>query len=217
MNNEIIGLLRQSRYFSDIEDQPLNIFAELLNPLMYHKGDIILQQGSFNDRIFFLFSGKLSVHVDNEQIMILRRVGDVFGEMSVISNKPVSADVIALNNVKTFFVQTKQLKKNTLHSAEIDALLHRVITRILSDKLWLSSQKAKQFEESTRLLSQERGKTQALVKNREKEYAQLHAVAESLAQANDRSNTMMNELENKKQELEKEVSERETTETELHM
>lgn len=217
MNNEKIQLIKNSRYLCDLPDQLLNTFAELINPLVHQKGDVILEQGAYNDRIFFLFSGELGIFLDGEQLMTIRRLGDVFGEMSVINNNPVSADVIAVNAVKTFCLQIQHLKTDALHIAEIDFFLQRVFTRILVDKLSLSSHQAKQFQETNRLLKKEREKTQILVKNREQEYEQLCIAAESLADANDRYNETMKELENKKQQLETEVSERETTETELNL
>jgi sigma-B regulation protein RsbU (phosphoserine phosphatase) len=66
-------------------------------------GASLLQPGDTNDSIYVLLSGKLGVHLDNNQnpdeaIPILP--GECIGELSAIDGRPVSAHVVALSDAR---------------------------------------------------------------------------------------------------------------------
>lgn len=133
--------LKKSRYFADAPENALNTLITKLKPLVYADGECILKQGQYNDRIFFLFSGAVGIYVNGTYLIDMNRKGDLFGEMSVISRKPASADVIAKGRVKTFTLQVREIKTNFVEVSELDYFLLRIFAQILTDKLWLVSHK----------------------------------------------------------------------------
>lgn len=59
----------------------------------YTAGQTIIEEGSFDNRIFLLISGSVSILKKNEGITLLKRTGDIFGEMCVIDGTARSASV----------------------------------------------------------------------------------------------------------------------------
>lgn len=149
----ILSFLKASRYFIFAPNSALNRLIDIMQPVVYEKNAVILQEGVFNDRMYFLVSGKVGIYVENEHVMTLQRVGDMFGEMSIIANKPTSASVVALEKVKALSLLAMYFQNNCNNSTNLDVLLVRICSVILTDKLWLASRKAKQFEETNRELS----------------------------------------------------------------
>ena len=66
----------------------------------YRKGKFIIRQGTHGTSAFILKKGKVEVsRVDangNKEIITILKENDLFGEMAMVSNKPRSASVIAL-------------------------------------------------------------------------------------------------------------------------
>lgn len=155
-NARIIDFLKQSRYFADVSEKLLVKLSVILTHSSFEKDAVILKQGATNDRVYFLFDGWLGIYVNGEHVSTLKRKGDLVGEMSVIANNPVSADVVALNKVTLFSFPAQSLNRDFEHANELDILLFWTISRILTDKLRLTSEKAKQFEIANRELEQAR-------------------------------------------------------------
>jgi len=59
-------------------------------------GDIILQRGMVNDRIYVILEGRLSIHLQEDDFALaVLRQGETVGEMSIIGDQPTSAIVKA--------------------------------------------------------------------------------------------------------------------------
>ena len=70
-----------------------------------------------------------------------------FGEMSIISNKPCSASIIAQTPVRLFSVKAKYIGEYTdIETNELDNILYRIFAMILTEKLSLTNKKAQQYE-----------------------------------------------------------------------
>ena len=147
------SFLQASRYFDCAPDRVLNLLVDKLIPCQYKKNELILKKGEQNSRVFFLFRGQVGIYVDNEQVMKLSRRGDLIGEMSIITNQPVSADVIALEKVEVLYLLSNPFNKNFDNVTEIDLILARIFALNLSSKVWLAAEKAKQFETTNRKLN----------------------------------------------------------------
>jgi CRP/FNR family transcriptional regulator, cyclic AMP receptor protein len=65
----------------------------------YTVGEVVIEEGSYDNRIYFLISGEISVVKQEKEIDRLRRSGDIFGEMCVIDGSPRSASIRAVNDV----------------------------------------------------------------------------------------------------------------------
>src|SRR3989339_1577315 len=98
-NEELIEYMKSSRLFSHIPDSLLSTLVPISDLRVYDPEQEILVEGQENDRVFFLMRGAVQIFAGGEFILELKRQGDLFGEMSVISSKPASATVIAKTRV----------------------------------------------------------------------------------------------------------------------
>ena len=108
-NKEITQYLNNSQIFGVVSPQLRQKIAQMSQIVDYPAGSEVLSQGKQNNSIFFLMRGTLQIYVDNKHVVDLQRKGDVIGEMSIISNKPCAATVLAATEVKLFEISRAHL------------------------------------------------------------------------------------------------------------
>ncbi len=121
--------------------------------------EVILRQGEVNNNLYFLLIGSVDIYVDGGLVATLKRRGDLLGEMSVITNKPCSASIVAKTPVELLCVDLNEFRKVTGEgAATFDYVMYRVYSLMLADKLALTNEKAKRLEET--LVDLQRAKTE---------------------------------------------------------
>lgn len=94
---KILDLLLESPLFMGVERDVLSRHLSMVNCISRKAGEILLSQGQHNNQIYFILSGRLSVHLgqpDSEPVAIFGQ-GECVGEISMLDDGPVSAYVIA--------------------------------------------------------------------------------------------------------------------------
>ncbi len=87
----------------------------------FGQGKTIFHKGQRGSALFIVFSGTVDIYNDERKIAQCR-VGDAFGEMSVLDHRPHTATAAAATDVKLF----------TLSESQINEILHqRVAVRFL--------------------------------------------------------------------------------------
>ena len=154
-NFEMVDYLKKSRLFGHLEDGVLKQLLPLSEFMEFPAGQKILAEGQYNDRVYFLIKGEVGVFAGDDPILKLKRKGDIFGEMSIISSKPCSATVIAKTPVTVFSIMAKGIGKySDLQSDQLQNFFYRVFAMVLTEKLSLTTIKAQQYEFTNRLLEQ---------------------------------------------------------------
>jgi len=147
-NEIIIKYLKESRLFNHLPDKILHLLLPLSKTAHYPSGSTILREEEENDRVYFIINGAVSVHSGGEEILKLKRIGDMFGEMSVISQKLTLATVVADGDVELFSINASFIGKNTeIDGDNLQNIFYRLFATILTDKLALTTAKARKFEE----------------------------------------------------------------------
>ncbi|MCG8635260.1 MAG: SpoIIE family protein phosphatase [Desulfobacterales bacterium] len=150
---DIVRLLKQSRYLKHIEAVKIRQLAGVATLQQLAEGDTLLRQNEPNRNVYIIINGSVSVFIDREFIYSLSRTGDILGEMSVITGGPSNATVTADRNVDLIEIPSDILKRihgNKTH--DLHSALYKWFSSILTDKLYKTSQKAKQFERINRHL-----------------------------------------------------------------
>lgn len=96
------------------------------------KGKTIFYKGQSGNNLFIVFSGVVDIFNDEKRIARCR-VGDAFGEMSVLDHRPRSASAMAATEAKLFTLDENQINE-MLHQHVAVRLLLNVI-HLLSDHL----------------------------------------------------------------------------------
>lgn len=151
---ELLEHLKQFRIFSQLPENVLKQLVPLYQAVHYSDGQEILKEEQPNTTIYFLLKGMVKVFSKGALILTLSRKGDPFGEMSVITGKPCSASVVAEGDVDLLYLNGQELTYSQNTAMDIRETLHRVFSIILSDKLVLTTQKARQFEATNQELLQ---------------------------------------------------------------
>lgn len=169
-NENLFDYLKTARIFSCFPDETLKALVPLSKMMVVQKGETILHEGVENHHLYFLVRGEVDVFSGNEFILKLRRMGDIFGEMSIINNRPSSATVVATGEYnKIFAISSKHIGDySDMNPEEFQNFLFRLFSKVMSDKLYLTTEKAKQFERTNRELLETKEKLQADIKKREK-------------------------------------------------
>jgi CRP/FNR family transcriptional regulator, cyclic AMP receptor protein len=141
-------LLRQLTLFRGLTPEQLAHVNTLLHRRVVAARTNVLSMEQPGERIYFIFSGTLKVHVEQadgtELIIFIYGAGETLGEMSLIDNTHPSADVVALERSTLFWMD-----RDSFHECRraIPAINDNLI-RLLSARLrfttrrlqWLTTQ-----------------------------------------------------------------------------
>ena len=168
--------IRDLPFFWSFQNSWLESLARLSSTTIVQPGQWLLKQGEANSKLFFLVSGRVEVQVDGEPVATLDTKGDLFGEMSVISSQPVAASIVAVEPSEIIWIEAKDLATTSEFAVhEIQHLLFRMYSQILTAKLQQTNQKAKFFERTNKELERARGELEVLNQDLEKKVAERTA------------------------------------------
>ena len=103
----------------------------------YGKGQMIFTEGELGNEFFVLQSGaiKISKIIDNKEILMgTLKVGDIFGEMAILENKPRAASALASEDSSVMAVS----KANFDSLIKTQPQLISKLTTLLSNRIWLA-------------------------------------------------------------------------------
>jgi CRP/FNR family transcriptional regulator, cyclic AMP receptor protein len=135
-NGETIMHLRKipaMEAFTDKDLEEFLLFSEVRN---YQENELIIAENTKDDLVFYLVSGKARVVKNGRELIILRRTGDVFGEIGVIAGVARSASVYAAGPTTCISLRLSQIEnldeKNRL---TFKYILFRGFAEILANRL----------------------------------------------------------------------------------
>lgn len=107
------SLLRQSKLFSEFQEDELDDLALLMREVQYAIGDTVVKRGDVDDRLFVVAAGSLVASVTdaegNETIITGYSLGDTFGELSMIDLEQYPSTVTCLDDVKLYTLAREDL------------------------------------------------------------------------------------------------------------
>jgi len=147
---EILASLKKSRYLATVPEKSLKNFLPLIRQAHFIPGQRVISQGETNQEVFIILKGRVIVKTDQRLLYTLGRTGDIFGEISVVNGQPSTASIEVDEKLEALVVSAallKEVKNNSSH--ELSFLFYDWVSRILADKLYLTSEKAKKFEDAS--------------------------------------------------------------------
>jgi CRP-like cAMP-binding protein len=136
----------------------------MLRPITFPARTLILKKGQTNDFLYFLREGSCKVILDGELIGRINKIGEVFGEMSVLSQDVVSADVIAATELNCFVLDARDFYYHVPPNQKdrFQFLLHKIYSAVLSKRLIATNERAKEAEIMARELAQAKNEIEAM-------------------------------------------------------
>ncbi len=104
----IAAVLAENPLFAELEPFYVNDFIESGELRSWPKGSQIICEGDTGDAVFFLLSGRVKVTLYGEEgkeiVLSVLDTGEMFGELSIIDDRPRSANVVTVKDVDCFVV-----------------------------------------------------------------------------------------------------------------
>ncbi len=106
--DEKIMILSGVRIFQDLEHEVIEDIALKTQIANFQSDELVTKQGAIGDRLFVIFKGKVEVRIPDLRGNIKKRIqlrkGEVVGEISLLIDTTYSADVAALADTVTFYL-----------------------------------------------------------------------------------------------------------------
>lgn len=117
-------------------DQLLNI-SQIMESVIYEKGNTIFTEGETGDTLYFIYEGKIKLYKytkdGKEQILQILSDGDFFGELNLLKNSTYNFNAKAISNCKVCTLTNEQFKNIILERPEISIKVLEVIAERLSN------------------------------------------------------------------------------------
>lgn len=104
-------LLQNFPFFRNIDRSDLRDVIKLFNRRKYSKNEIIIRRGDRGDNFYVVISGNVKVLNDAALPIASLSVGEVFGEMSLLSDETASATVQAGADSEILYIENRKFKK----------------------------------------------------------------------------------------------------------
>ncbi|MCX8029654.1 MAG: cyclic nucleotide-binding domain-containing protein [Brevinematales bacterium] len=101
----------------------------------YHDNQVIFCEHEYGDKAYVILKGNVRITKfvnGNEVLLAVLKEGDIFGEMSILENRPRSATATAVGEVELMYVK-KESFETMVHSRP--EIATRII-ELLSDRIW---------------------------------------------------------------------------------
>ena len=149
----LISRIQSIPLLRPFSEQDIKGLIKLSRVVQYDPGDRIIEEGQFDNRIYFLIRGEAGVLKGGEIISVLRRTGDLFGEMGIIDGSPRSASIVARTEAVCLVVDISYMDRLQGHEkTAFTAVLYRVFAEILSGRLRSADERLLRLsEENSRL------------------------------------------------------------------
>ena len=112
-------MLSNISLFSSMSPEHLQVLEQFSTTRHYPKGVMLIMEGSENNQLFIIRSGKVSVFVNDEEgkqaNLNYMGVGEHFGELSLLDGNPGSASVMTVTEC-----ELTTLSRNSFHEFLID-------------------------------------------------------------------------------------------------
>ena len=146
-NDDIMQRMKNVPAFNSLPESHIKAAMKAASIRRYEAGEIIIRKGDFDNQVFFLVFGSLSITVDGMEVGKLQRLGDVFGEMGIIDGSPRSATITA---VRTSLVVTlDDTALGSLGEAEklfTQAVMYRVFAEVLATRLRTANERIAELQ-----------------------------------------------------------------------
>jgi len=150
----LIKRLNQIPHLSVFSDEELkDQFLPMSKVRVFKTGDLVIKEGVFDPWVYFIISGQVKIMKHGKTISVLKRCGEVFGEMSVIDKAETSYTVIALKDTTCLAMDSSLLEKMDEKTRDsFLVILYRIFAEILTERLRLANSELMRLKEENERL-----------------------------------------------------------------
>ena len=105
----LVEALARLSLFADLTHPQLEVLAHTFSEEVFAEGQRVIRQDMPGSGFYVILQGEASVVIDGEERARLRR-GDFVGEISILTDEPPTADVIANTMLRCLAIPDTELK-----------------------------------------------------------------------------------------------------------
>lgn len=148
--------LRTLPFLHSFDKEQLDDVLDSSNYVQCEPGDVIIDEGAIDSRIYILLRGEVEVRREGKVLATIGRPGEVFGELALVNEDRRSASVVARTQVVCLAVDQKflqDIKPREEHPA-FYAALFEFIARLTAARLEATSRKLAALQNELRSLKE---------------------------------------------------------------
>lgn len=134
--SNVSDLIRKIDFFEPLDGRIINRIARVCIPREYSPGDYVVRQGDPGLGLYFITGGRVKVEIVRDDVRIEvaeLRAGDFVGELSIIDNKPRSANVVCLTDTSCLLLTRDSFLKLIKAYPEIAVQMAKTLAARLRD------------------------------------------------------------------------------------
>lgn len=141
-NDDIMERLKSVPVFDSLPESHIREAMRAASIRRYEANETIIQEGEFDNQVFFLIFGHLSISVQGTEVGQLKRLGDVFGEMGIIDGSPRSATITTQKTSLVISMDDTAIGSlGDTSKIFTQAVMYRVFAEVLAARLRDANQK----------------------------------------------------------------------------
>jgi CRP-like cAMP-binding protein len=118
--------------FADFEPEDFANLLEIAREVEYPEGERVVARGDMKAGLFVIVEGEVSVVYEDEELAVLPR-GSFFGEISILLEEPIVADIIARSPLRCLLIETEHVETLLLEHPRVTLRMLKTEARRLRD------------------------------------------------------------------------------------
>ena len=120
------------KLFNGLKPEEVSSILKQGKTIHFLEGQTVFHEGMLGSNLFIILGGEIGIYI-RDKLIAKCKVGDAFGEMAVLNEKPRSATAAALTDVKLFTLDESHLSGILEQHVAVRLLLN--IVHVLSERL----------------------------------------------------------------------------------
>lgn len=134
-SNTILDAVRNSYLATDMTEDELATLTALATLKTFQQGETVVRQFDREADLYIVLKGKVVINASNGDLVARIKAGGLFGEISLLDDRPRSATVVAESDVELVMFPAPTLRESLDANPSIAAKVYRNLSRTLCDRL----------------------------------------------------------------------------------